>query len=436
MKAKIHKVFKDLKKEINGKVLLAVSGGVDSMTLWYLFRKFEIPHAVAHVNYGLRGHESDGDQKLVEDTAKQYGIECFVNKVKKSDFKKQKKGIQEAARDLRYDWFEVLLKEHKLDCLCTAHQLDDSVETFLMNLNRGAGLKGLGGIRSSESLLRPLLPFSRAEISKYALKRNIDFREDSSNAKEDYLRNWFRKKILKKWKKKDPAFLNNAGKSIENLQNAQAILDHFIQKEIENLSLSDQLPIKIPVSQEENSEVKKEVLFQIAKEYGFNRDQVADLYEAYKNNRVGAHVFSSTHWMIIDRGYFIIDLSASDLDIGTLIIPQDGIEIEEPFKLALDFIDRSQVLIGQERAEYLDANKLNFPLELRKWHEGDRMQPLGMKGKKKVSDILIDAKTSLMDKENVFVLRSKDEIICLLGYRISEKYKLEEESREVLRIRW
>lgn len=438
MKQEILPYFESFAKTLNGKILLAVSGGMDSMCLWYLVRKFNIPHAVAHVNYGLRGKDSKLDQQLVEKVAEKHAIQCFVKHIHKQDFKSLRKmGIQEAARKFRYDWFEELKQEHLFSHICTAHHLDDSVETFFINLSRGAGLKGLGGIRTSDERVRPLLHFSREEIEQLVAKKKIKYREDGSNVKEVYLRNWVRHSILKKWKKKDDAFLRNAGKSIDLLQESQVLLDFFLQREIENLKFSlDQLPLKIPVKKLGEERLGKELLFQMVANFGFNRDQIHDLFQAILSKRTGAMVFSPSHRLMVDRENLILDELDQDLSFTSLHIPEEGIEVEDPMGLSIDCIDSSQVIMGQKNTEYLDASLLNFPLELRRWKEGDKMIPLGMKGSKKISDILIDAKISRHEKEQTYVLISKEEVVALVKHKISENYKLNEKTSQVLRIQW
>lgn len=426
------KVWSELQK---GKSLLAVSGGMDSMCLWYLFRKFKIPHSVAHVNYGLRGKESDADESLVRKIAKENQLEVFVKKVDPKTFEKGT-AIQEKARMIRYQWFEELIKEHGFGQICTAHHLDDSVETFLINLSRGAGLKGLGGIRSREGLQRPLIEVSRKQIAKFVEKQKIDFRDDSSNFKDHYTRNWIRNKLLKKWKKKDPKMLANAAKSISILRESRALLEKFIEKEIEGLGYNAQLPFGFSLEHFDDLNWSKEVLFHMVEPLGFNRWQIDDLFAAYEKKNSGSVVYSAEYRLILDRNQMIIDHREEEMDLQSIDIPEGGIELEEPFALSVDLIERSQIELGKKRTEYLSADKLQYPLKLRKWKEGDKMQPLGMKGKKKVSDILIDAKVSIRQKEDTYLILSNEEIICLLGHRISDRYKLNEASEKVLRIQW
>ena len=435
MSKKVIEEFVNWSDQHQGKALLAVSGGMDSMCLWYLFRKYQLPHVVAHLNYGLRGKESDGDEQLIRKIAKEHKVELLVKKVDPKNFQKGT-GIQERARKIRYDWFEELMKEHNCDYLCTAHHLDDSLETFLINLSRGAGLKGLGGIRSNESLQRPLINLSRKQIAKCVDQQKIEHREDSSNAKDHYLRNWIRNKLLKKWKKKDPKLLKKAAKSISILQESRALLDHFIEKEAAKYAFDGQLPFSFPLDDQEDKRLSKEILFYLVEPYGFNRSQLNDLMLAHEKKHSGAMLYSDEYRLILDRQKVILDEKEEELENLEISIPEEGIEMEEPINLSLDRIERSQIELGKKRTEYLDADQLHFPLLLRKWKEGDKMQPLGMKGKKKVSDILIDAKVSIQQKEETYVLISKKEIVCLLGHRISEKFKLNEDSQKVLRIQW
>lgn len=429
--------FHDFATAVEGPTLLAVSGGMDSMCLWYLFRKYKLPHQVAHMNYGLRGKESDADQKLVEKTAEKFDVKLHLKQIKKKEFKHQKMGIQEAARYFRYSWFQEIMTAEKIPVLATAHHLDDSVESFFINLDRGAGLKGLGGIRSTNLIKRPFLSFSREEIEAYVQKEKIAYRDDQSNFKEDYLRNWFRLKILKKWKKKRPHFLTNAAKSLRHLQEAQRTLDRLLEVELERKGIDpDHLPLQIPTALSGDQDIDRALFYKVAEPYGFHHDQIKDLLKAIAQKNSGAVIYSPSHRLMVDRDAVILDEQEKEIQWESLSIPAEGVEIDSPFFLSIDLIDREQVNYGKKQTEYLDHASLKFPLELRKWKEGDRIQPLGMKGKKKISDILIDAKVSLREKEKTFVLESAGEIVCLLGHRIADPYKVNENTTKVLRIQW
>jgi len=436
MKPDLLENFENWSKNLDGTCLLAVSGGRDSMCLWYLFHHFKLPYAIAHVNYGLRGKESELDQALVEKIAKERGVEYFIKKLDDQEVEKlQSSSIQDTARKIRYDWFYELRRKHAYPILCTAHHLDDQLETFFINLSRGAGLQGLKGINSDGELQRPLLRFSREEISAFVAENHIEFRDDKSNESDDYLRNWLRNGLIKDWKIKDPSFAEKATQSIHHINSSQQLLDHFLELEINKLNLSPSLPINIPIEEFKEQKLFVELVYKISSDYGFSRFQISDLYSAWKGQNVGAHINAGNFQILLDRDQLILH-ERIDLDFDSMDIPKEGIEIEEPTQLKIDMIQRDQVELGKDNTQYLDANSLSFPLKLRRWKEGDRMQPLGMKGSKKISDLLIDSKISMDKKGQTFVLLSDERIASLIGVRIAELFKLNEDSQEVLRIQW
>lgn len=428
--------FQNQIKNRAGHFLLAVSGGLDSMTLWQMFRATKLNHAVAHVNFGLRGAESDADQALVETIAAEHGIKVFIKKVDTKSFAKEHKlGTQEAARSLRYTWFEELKKEYDYDQLVTAHHLNDSVETFMINLHRGTGLKGLGGIRSTEKVLRPLLDFSKAELHDYASKNKIEFRNDASNAKDDYLRNWFRNGLLKEWKEKNPELLTRMKSNLENLRQADEMLDYFLEKEAADLKISkqSQIPFQILIPSLTKSKYPAAHLFRILEDFGFNYSQVNDLLAAIHSKHTGAQIKSKTHMVLLNRDLLIVDKIKDEPSNESLWIEKNVSSIDSPLKLQFYWLTKAEVDFTSN-SFFLDADQLTFPLELRKWKEGDSMIPLGMKGQKKISDILIDEKVPLHQKDQCFVLLSNQKIVCLLNFRISEEFKIQANTKSILKI--
>ena len=423
------------------KVLLAVSGGVDSMVLWQLFEEAKLNYEVAHVNFSLRGKESDADQALVASMAKQLKVRLHVKKVDTKAIAAEKKlSIQMAAREIRYEWFDELLTNNDIDFLATAHHLNDSLETFLINLNRGTGLKGLTGIPSGEKLIRPLLNFTKNEIRNYALAQQIEFREDKSNNTVDYERNWFRHEMIAKWEVYNPQLLEKMQVTFNRLQNDQKLLADFLREETSDLklqlsggelSISDILALKH----------QKEALFYLLQPLGFNESQVIELKQCLAKKEVGKQFEGTKFNLFVDREKLFIQEVKEQVGTDELTINSSTRCINQPLDMEFKCLDKSEFvatkenkLVELECLEGFDLDQLEFPLGLRKWTSGDWMIPLGMKGKKKISDILVDEKIPLHKKGNYFVLSSGKNIVCLLGVRIDERFKITAQTKRVFQV--
>ena len=415
-------------------ILLAVSGGIDSMVLWDLLYKKGQSLAIAHVNFGLRGEKSDQDQKLVEEIAQQRKVQLHVATIAIKDYAEEKGiSIQMAAREYRYDWFRRLQKDLGDEILATAHHLDDSVETLLINLNRGTGLAGLKGIDSSASIFRPLLTVSRKEIVEYAAVNKVKYLEDQSNTDIKYERNWFRHRLLAVWKEHNPQLLQNLGMTMGRLATANQLLNQFIEKELE--PIKEQLKrgfVEIEAIQALIN--PKESLYYFFKAYGFSEEQIDRLVICMKQKAVGKQFVSSTHRLLLDRQkLFFQSYQLEKKQNG--VIHKTTTFIEVPLKLKMENIELRQVIYSNSSNEvYFDLDKLRFPLGVRPWKEGDRMVPLGMKGTKKISDMLVDAKVPLHEKSSVYVLTSQENIVWLIGVRMDNRYKISEKTKSIYKI--
>lgn len=436
-------MLKEFKKQFNTsgitfnqKVLLAVSGGIDSMVLWHLMYHAKKFHGVAHVNFSLRENESDLDQQMVQDLAKDWNVPFHTITVNTTAYANEKGiSIQMAAREIRYDFFEELKQQEGYEVIATAHHLEDNIETFFINLDRGTGLRGLRGISSTFDRYRPLLQFTKDEIRAYALENKIVFREDRSNTDVKYQRNWFRHEIIKPWKERNPGFLEKMKSNLTYLSEANQLLDEVIQKETEELR-----------KQLEKGYLKKEkvnqlsrpklFLFYLLSPYGFNESQIKDLLNCLKQKQVGKMFLSQTHALLIDRTKLYLTLNEEvETEEDTFWLIDEICKITEPIVLRSRRVERFNFKFKKNRkVEGFDFEKLVFPLELRKWKEGDRMKPLGMSGMKKVSDILIDEKVSLTEKKEVFVLTSNGEIVWLVGIKSDDRFKLTENSYQIMEI--
>jgi tRNA(Ile)-lysidine synthase len=412
------------------KVLIAVSGGLDSMVLLDLISKTNIEFAVAHCNFQLRNDESNEDEDFVKSYCQENSIQGFFQKFDTKQFAEDEKlSIQVAARKLRYEWFYELLATENFDFVATAHHLDDQLETFLINFSRGTGLDGLSGISSqNDKIIRPLLIFSREEIETFAKEHNISWREDSSNASDKYIRNKIRHHVVPILKELNPSFLESFENTIQNLNQAQSLVDDAsrivyrkVVKDIDNqkiINLNELLQLS-------NYQA---YLYQWLMPFGFSAWQdIYDLVEAQS----GKQIFSEHFRLVKDREKLIIE-PKSDKISDEYFINKNKSELNFPLKLT--FCNVSNITISDAKTIFVDSDALKFPLKLRKWQEGDYFYPFGMNGKKKLSKFFKDEKFSIIDKENTWLLCSDNQIVWLVGKRMDDRFKVTENTQTILKI--
>ena len=412
------------------KLLLAVSGGIDSMVLVHLCHQLQLNFAIAHCNFQLRDHESDEDENFVQSQTEKLTIPFFIQRFEtKSIAEQQKLSIQVVARKLRYDWFQTILRTNDFDYILTAHHLEDSLETFLINFTRGTGLEGLTGIpEHNGTIVRPLLPFSRNEIEAFAKENAIEWREDSSNASNNYLRNKLRHKVIPELKALNPSLLISFENTICNLQQAQSLVNdasQMVYKEV----VTEEDTIKIDIAKVLVLQNYKAYLYQWLNEYGFTDwKAVYDLIEAQS----GKQVFSETHILLKDRNYLILFPKQNEIYPNHTLITRDQKEIN--FPLNISFCHVNDISVEATNTIFVDEDALHFPLELRKWHEGDVFYPFGMNGKKKLSKYFKDEKLSLIEKENTWILCSNNTIVWVIGMRQDDRFKVTETTTKILKI--
>jgi len=417
------------------KVLLAVSGGIDSMVMLYLFEKSGFDYGIVHCNFQLRGDESDQDEEFVKKQVLIHGVPSFFKRFDTGEYA-QINGIsiEMAARDLRYDYFETIRVEHHFDFIATAHHSDDLIETFFLNLSRKTGIKGLTGIKDkSGKIIRPLLFASRWEIEKFASGNYIEFREDSTNSEVVYQRNFLRHRILPLFSELNPSFKKNILASIENLKDAEAVYSRFFetekQKVIENATDSK----IIDIEKLRKSEHPKLLLLEILTEFNFNPAVVEEAFQSLESEP-GKQFFSKTHRMVKDREKLFVSL-IQEKEIKIYYIEHDDLKLIEPFVIKIEKLAGKDFKIRKEQnIACLDFEKLEFPLLIRKWQQGDYFQPLGMIGFKKVSDFFIDEKIPLHQKENTWVLCSGNKIAWIMGFRIDNRFKIGNKTKKVMKI--
>lgn len=411
------------------KLLLAISGGIDSMVLAHLLKQSDYAVSLAHCNFQLRGDESDGDEKFIRHYALKNNLELFITSFDTASFANDNKlSIQVAARQLRYIWFHQLLQENNLDYLLTAHHLDDNLETFLINFTRGTGLEGLTGIPvQNDKIIRPLLNFSREEIQKFASENKIEWREDSSNSSDKYLRNKLRHDVVPILKSLNPGFLDSFQATLSHLQQAKSLAED-----------ASVLIYKQVVSEKDNqkhfniSELKRlpnyqAYLFEWLNPFGFKAWQ--DIYELL-DAQSGKMILSGNYRLLKDREYLILEpILEKDSDIYEII----GNEIKSPIHLKISSVNQIQKE-SDSAIIYVDKETLKFPLHIRKWQEGDYFCPAGIDGRKKVSKYFKDEKLSLSEKENTWLLISDNQVVWIIGKRSDRRFYTNNTTQDILKI--
>lgn len=417
------------------KLLVAISGGVDSVVLTHLCKEVNLDFALAHCNFNLRGKESDVDESFVLELAEDLDIEVFIQNFDTETFAKNEKlSIQLAARKLRYDWFFELSEQLDFDFILTAHHADDNLETFLINLSRGTGLEGLKGIPEvNNTIVRPLLPFSREDIEDYAKINHLKWREDSSNASTKYLRNKLRHDVIPVLKDINPDVLVNFQNTLAHLKDSSTIvedaIDSFLNKAIVNI---DDRQISYQISEFEKLNNPKAYLFEVFKDYGFTQwKDIENLLTAQS----GKLVFSKTHQLLKDRDCLILSKMSLEEKQEIISILETETEVKIPtgtlvFNTVcnIDEINTSTI--------YIDKKTLNYPLTVRYWQEGDYFYPLGMQGKKKLSKFFKDEKLSLLDKQNTLLLCSNHQVVWVINHRADNRFKITEQTQDILKIKY
>ena len=413
-------------------LLLATSGGIDSMVLLELCHQLKLDIRVAHCNFQLRGDESDEDEKFVKTQCEKLDVLLFINHFDTKKFaEKQKLSIQVVARNLRYDWFNTLLINNDYDYILTAHHLDDSLETFLINFTRGSGLEGLTGIpQQNGNVIRPLLPFSRNEIEAFAKENNIQWREDSSNALDKYLRNKLRHDVIPVLKELNPSLLDSFENTISNLKQSQSLVNDASQMVYKQV-VSEEDTIKIDISKLTEFQNYNAYLYQWLQPFGFTAwEDIYTLVEAQS----GKQVFSQKYILLKDRNHLILFPKQNENEPILFSVAKDQKEVKFPLKLSFCNVD--DISIAPTNVIFVDEDKLQFPLEIRKWQEGDWFFPFGMNGKKKLSKFFKDEKFSLLDKSNTWLLCSENQIVWVIGKRQDERFKVTETTTKILKINY
>ena len=449
------------------RLLLAVSGGVDSVVLCELCQQAGYDFAIAHCNFQLRKEESDGDEKFVEALAKKYAVEYFVKKFDTEKYAAQNKiSIQVAARELRYDWFNFLVEANKADgskemtdarkekvtdvsknllskktsyqlstinYILTAHHADDNIETILMNFFKGTGINGLKGILPKQkNVLRPLLFAGKEDILLFAKENGLAYREDSSNSSDKYTRNYFRNQLIPGLQKVFPQVKENLLDNAERFREINSIYNLSIENTKKKLIIFEGKEMHLPVLKLLKTAALHSVLFEIIKEVGFTAAQTNEVLKLL-NSESGKYIQSPTHRILRNRKWLIIS-PLNDLEANHFLIKEkDTVIIFSGGKLSIEKEVNPGKIQADKNAAQLDALQIRFPLILRKWKTGDYFYPLGMQKKKKLSRFFIDQKLSLNEKQQAWVIESDKKIIWVIGHRIDDRFKIKDGSANILK---
>jgi len=401
------------------RILLAVSGGADSMLMLH------------------RAKESDGDEQFVSDYCDQHNIEFHSRKFDTSEYAADKGiSIEMAARELRYNWFDELLNCHGYDLLATAHHKDDVVETFLINLSRGSGIRGLSGIQPrSGKIIRPMLFTNRSEILDYCQHMSIAYRTDSSNEDTVYKRNLIRHEIIPILELVNPAFRKNAIKTISSLNETGQLFQQRMSEIRAFVFSEDEMGAIIHIEKLLNLSPLKTILFELIREFGFQPEQIDDIVDSLTKES-GRKFFSSDYRLIKDRDYLLIAPTPKGLE-KQFYIEEDCDRLNYPIRFTIERLEKTIDFRYSTNPNMvdLDLDKLTFPLILRHWQEGEYFQPLGMTGLKKISDFFVDEKYSIPEKENAWILASGKQPVWIVGKRLDDRFKITSNTVRVLRIK-
>jgi tRNA(Ile)-lysidine synthase len=427
------------------RLLLAVSGGVDSVVLCELCFTSGLPFSIAHCNFKLRAQESERDESFVRDLARKYGVECFVKTFDTNSYAQSNKfSIQVAARELRYEWFHQLIENSTgsgkanavLDYIVTAHHADDNQETMLMNFFKGTGISGLRGMLPRQGkLIRPLLPFFKEELLEFANLNKLSYVEDSSNASEKYTRNYFRNQVIPFVEKVYPSVKTNLSDNLRRFADIELLYQEAIARHKKKLIEAKGNELHIPVLKLKKIKPLETVVFEIIKDFGFSSGQLGEVIGLLESES-GKFTSSADYRVIRNRAWLIIaplETAASNLftiqkDTKRIDFTQGTLE----FKI-VDEVHHQ--LSSDTRIASIDTKGLKYPLLLRKWKQGDYFYPLGMKKKKKLSRFFIDIKLSKTEKENTWVLEMDKKIVWIVGRRLDDRFKIGPFTKTILQVK-
>ena len=424
----------------NTKVIVGLSGGMDSMVLLDILMLLGYRCMAAHCNFHLRGEESNRDETFVKKWCKSIDIPYTSINFDTNQYAVDRKiSIEMAARELRYNWFETLRKHYQADYIAVAHHKDDSVETVLLNLIRGTGIKGLTGISAKNGyVVRPLLCISRSEIENYISERDIPYVTDSTNNEDLYLRNSLRLNVIPLLETLNPSVKETIYRTSRNVTEAEKVYSESIQRSIKEVFNNN----KIDINKLRQTASPRSVLFELLAPYNFTPSTIEDISESIDSisgkiffSDISANLNQKKYRLIKDRNSFLLDIVDEINNENETYIIEEGItEINIPINIKIKELSSSADIVFNKHTIYIDVDKIKYPLVLRKWRSGDWFIPFGMKGRKKLSDYFTDCKFSLKDKEDAWLLASGDDIVWIVGERNDDRFKITENTKQIISI--
>lgn len=417
--------------------LIALSGGLDSVVLCKLFSLVQWPFAIAHCNFKLRGDESNEDEQFCRTLAQTYQVPFYSIQFDTLQIAtQQKESIQVAARNLRYNWLEQIRSEHQYATIATAHHNNDRIETFLYNFTKGTGIRGLRSIPAiNGKIIRPLLFSSKEAMVAFAKTHKLQYREDSSNATSKYNRNKIRLEVIPVLKEINPNLENTALRNFDHLKDLEQIYYWAIKKWQTQILEETTTGFKIDLKKLMASPAPSSILYELIEPFGFNNNQVENILTDHKVNS-GTQFLSSSHLLLINRDELVIESSnKKQLELIEIVQGQSSLNTDN---LQFSFqwnLSKPDQFPTQKNSALIDHDKLKFPLILRRWQTGDTFCPLGMNGQQqKLKDFFVNTKLSRFEKEKVWLLVSDNKICWVVGYRLDERYKITDDTKEVLQI--
>ncbi len=410
------------------KLLLAVSGGVDSMVLLYLLMRLDYKVSVAHVNFQLRGNDSDLDEEIVRKTCDNLGVPFYC---KRAALEMSEGSVQMEARKVRYEFFDDLIEAHGFDKIVTAHHLNDSLETVLLNLSKGTGIAGLTGIAAvNGKVVRPMLCLTRGEILDFANEHGIVWREDATNKESKYQRNLIRNEVIPRLEALNPSLITTFTSTLERLQGAQEVLESEVHK-IKSKYLEPGDPMELHLSWMDSSKKSQVLLSELLKQFGVSYSQSREIAQ---NTDSGKQFNTPSYRINRDRNKLLIK-SQTVTSYQEVTISGLGHFRWGKISILLEVLDRDQIrLDAGTHLAHFDAKMMDFPIKVRSWQQGDLFTPLGMTGTKKISDFFIDEKVPVLSKEEIPIFEFEGVIVWVGGHRISESFKVTSATEKVLRL--
>jgi len=415
------------------RVLLAVSGGVDSVVMCHLFHLANYNFGIAHCNFQLRGAASDGDEFFVKELTQELKVPFFSESFETEAFANDRKiSIQMAARELRYEWLEQIRQQHDFQWIATAHHLNDAIETFFYNFTKGTGIRGLQGIPLRNGhIIRPLLFAAKEEILAFAQSEQLKFRADASNEESKYDRNKIRHQVFPPLREINPDFEQTSAGNLRRMQETAYLFEWALsQIRREAITESDDITRIKMVKVLEHQLAARTILYEFLRPFGFHADQIEQMLESYERQS-GAIFYSETHRLLIDRAFFIIEKQTFNTENEQLVIPAGTQEFRTDVgNFTFEYkTGRPETFTSDSFTVLLDAEKVTFPLTLRHWQAGDFFYPLGLSGsRQKLQDFFTNQKLSRFEKERVWLLLSGDEICWVVGHRLDERFKITDET--------